>query len=168
MSRPESYKSLANILLEYVSWIKPSINNLAIHQLISDIWNICSQNGVWWLNTATTNANLKMLPWLDSPLLQVADEVVHGDLWHEDEVAQPHRGVERHDDGLNALTGLSLNNPPNCHHGSSLCKGVRADRPGCGPTCTEVEREVAASWAPHRQGERSLTTLLQVRAARLL
>ena len=61
-----------------------------------------------------------MLPWLDSPLFQVADEVVHGDLWHEDEVAEPHRGVERHDDGLNALTGLSLNNPPNCHHRSSL------------------------------------------------
>ena len=50
------------------------------------------------------------------PFLQVADKVVHGDLWHEDEVAQPHCGVERHDDGLNALTGLSLNNPPNCHH----------------------------------------------------
>ena len=111
--------------------------NLAISQLISNIWNICSQNGVWWLNTATTNANLKMLSWLDSPLFQVADEVVHGDLWHEDEVAQPHRGVERHDDGLNALTGLSLNNPPNCHHGSSLCKGARADRPSCGPTCSE-------------------------------
>ena len=28
--------------------------------------------------------------------------------------------MERHDDGLNALTGLSLNNPPNCHHRSSL------------------------------------------------
>ena len=28
--------------------------------------------------------------------------------------------MERHDDGLNALTGLPLNNPPNCHHRSSL------------------------------------------------
>ena len=109
-----------------------------------------------------------MLPWLDSPLFQVADEVVHGDLWHEDEVAEPHCGVERHDDGLDALTGLSLNNPPNCHHRSSL-DAEEQEQTALVAVAPELRRrEVAASWAPRRQGERSVTTLLQVRAGRLL
>ena len=34
---------------------------------------------------------------VDPPFLEVADKVVHGDLGHQDEVPEPHRGVERHD-----------------------------------------------------------------------
>ena len=37
----------------------------------------------------------------------------------------------------------------------SRCRGARADRPGCGRTWTEEEREVAASWAAHLTGRES-------------